>query len=184
MIVSPKAENLPFSLSVASLNGRPLMGVLGLDPLLESSVIGIEDALLVGQLPSEDGVAISEALRDVLVNQLGDFFRPEFLNRIDDVVVFRTLSRQHLRAIVDIQLGHLEQMLGDRRVKLELDDAAKDRLVELGYEPALGARPVKRAILKEIQDPLAETLLAGGCEDGATIRVTVDGESFEFSQRA
>jgi ATP-dependent Clp protease ATP-binding subunit ClpB len=117
-----------------------------------------------------------EALRDVLIDQLGEFFRPEFLNRIDEVVVFRPLDRSHLRAIVDIQLRRLEQLLGDRRMQLSLDDAAKDRLVELGYEPALGARPLKRAILKEIQDPLAEALLRGKYEPGTTLRVGVNEE--------
>ncbi len=129
---------------------------------------------------SEDG---REALRDVLLEKLNQFFRPEFLNRIDDVVVFRPLAREHLRLIVDIQLRGLERLLSDRRVKLELDAAAKDRLVELGYEPALGARPLKRAILRQIQDPLAETILAGGYSAGTTIAVGTDGETFTFAAR-
>jgi ATP-dependent Clp protease ATP-binding subunit ClpB len=122
-----------------------------------------------------------EALRDVLLGQLGEFFRPEFLNRIDDVVVFRSLTREHLRKIVDIQLKRLERLLSDRKIKLELDDAAKDRLVELGYEPALGARPLRRAILKQVQDPLAESLLGGKIPDGSTLKVSLQGEQFEFS---
>ena len=121
-----------------------------------------------------------EALRDVLLDELGRFFRPEFLNRVDDVVVFRPLTRDHLRAIVDIQLRGLERMLRDRDVRMELDSAAKNRLVELGYEPALGARPLKRAILKRIQDPLAEAILSGGYQSGATIRVGVRDGSFTF----
>ncbi len=121
-----------------------------------------------------------EALRDVLLDQLGEFFRPEFLNRVDNVVVFRPLTREHLRQIVDIQLGGLERMLRDRNVRMRLSDAAKDRLVELGYEPALGARPLKRAILKQIQDPLAEAILAGGYESGATIQVDIRDGNFTF----
>ena len=121
-----------------------------------------------------------EALRDVLLDELGRFFRPEFLNRVDDVVVFRPLTRDHLRAIVDIQLRGLERMLSDRNVRMELDSAAKDRLVELGYEPALGARPLKRAILKQIQDPLAESILSGGYKSGTTIKVGVLDGSFTF----
>jgi ATP-dependent Clp protease ATP-binding subunit ClpB len=122
-----------------------------------------------------------EALRDVLIDQLGQLFRPEFLNRIDDVVVFRPLTREHLRAIVDIQLRYLEGLLEDRRIRLDLDSAAKDRLVELGYEPALGARPLKRAILKQLQDPLAEALLGGGYSDGSSVRVSLDeSEAFTF----
>jgi ATP-dependent Clp protease ATP-binding subunit ClpB len=128
---------------------------------------------------SEDG---REALRDVLVQQLHDFFRPEFLNRIDDVVVFRPLSRDHLRAIVDIQLRRLERLLGDRQIRLELSREAKDRLVDLGYEPALGARPLRRAILKEIQDPLAEALLSGGFAEGTLVKVRLEGEAFLFDK--
>ena len=89
-----------------------------------------------------------------------NFLRPEFLNRIDDIVVFRPLSKDDLRGIVDIQLRRLEKLVADRELKLELTEAAKDALVELGYEPAFGARPLKRAILKKLQDPLAEEILA------------------------
>jgi ATP-dependent Clp protease ATP-binding subunit ClpB len=127
---------------------------------------------------SDDG---REALRDVLLGQLGEYFRPEFLNRIDDVVVFRSLRREDLRKIVDIQLKRLERLLGDRKILLELEDAAKDRLVELGYEPALGARPLRRAILKRIQDPLAEALLGAKFPDGSTIRVRTEGEEFSLT---
>jgi ATP-dependent Clp protease ATP-binding subunit ClpB len=128
---------------------------------------------------SEEG---REALRDVLLERLGEFFRPEFLNRIDDVVVFRPLTKEHLRLIVDIQLRGLEKLLSDRDVHLALDESAKDHLVEAGYEPALGARPVKRAILKELQDPLAEALLSGEYEHGTTLRVTVDEDVLKFSR--
>jgi ATP-dependent Clp protease ATP-binding subunit ClpB len=121
-----------------------------------------------------------EALRDVLLDHLKKFFRPEFLNRVDDVLVFRALTRDHLRRIVDIQLRRLEQLLGDRRIKLELDAAAKDKLVELGYEPALGARPLRRAIVKRLQDPLAEAILSGGYREGTTIRVTASGDELTF----
>jgi len=126
---------------------------------------------------SEDG---RDALRDVLREELKNFLRPEFLNRIDDVIIFRPLSKQDLRGIVDIQLRRLEKLVADRELKLELTEAAKMRLVDIGYEPAFGARPLKRAILKAIQDPLAEELLAAGYPNGATVRVDVEGEGFKF----
>jgi ATP-dependent Clp protease ATP-binding subunit ClpB len=126
---------------------------------------------------SEDG---RDALRDVLLDQLRQFFRPEFLNRIDDVVVFRTLSSDHLRAIVDIQLVRLERLLGERRIKVELSPAAKERLVELGYDPALGARPLRRAMVRHLQDPLAEALLAGGYPEGSVLKVDAEGDGFSF----
>jgi ATP-dependent Clp protease ATP-binding subunit ClpB len=125
-----------------------------------------------------------EALRDVLLDELKRFFRPEFLNRVDDVVVFRPLDREDLGRIVDIQLARLGRLLGDRQVRVVLDEAAKARLIALGYEPALGARPLRRAILREIQDPLAQALLDGSCRDGDTLTVGMDGEKFVFLKEA
>jgi ATP-dependent Clp protease ATP-binding subunit ClpB len=126
---------------------------------------------------SEEG---RDALRDVLREELKNFLRPEFLNRIDDVIIFRPLSKPDLRGIVDIQLRRLEKLVADRELKLELTEAAKMRLVDIGYEPAFGARPLKRAILKAVQDPLAEELLSGGYPNGATVKVDVEGDGFKF----
>jgi ATP-dependent Clp protease ATP-binding subunit ClpB len=123
-----------------------------------------------------------EALGDVLRDELKNFLRPEFLNRIDDIVIFRPLTKQDLRGIVDIQLRRLEKLLVDRELKLDLSEAAKMALVELGYEPAFGARPLKRAILKKLQDPLAEEILAGGYGGGATVKVELEGEEFVFKK--
>jgi ATP-dependent Clp protease ATP-binding subunit ClpB len=123
-----------------------------------------------------------EALGDVLRDELKAFLRPEFLNRIDDVVLFRPLSKVDLRGIVDIQLRRLEKLLEDRELHLALTDKAKDALVDLGYEPAFGARPLKRAILKKLQDPLAEEILAGGYVGGGTLKVDLQGESFVFTK--
>ncbi len=130
---------------------------------------------------SEDG---REAIRDVLLEELRGFFRPEFLNRIDDVVVFKALSKDDLRGVVDIQLRRLERLLSDKELKVQLTDKAKNRLVDLGYEPSMGARPLKRAILKELQNPLAETILAGGYTSGQKIQVDIDdgGEKFTFAK--
>ena len=121
-----------------------------------------------------------EALRDVLFDELRKFFRPEFLNRIDDVVVFRHLSRQHLRGIVDIQLRHLEMLLQDRQIRVDMTEAAKLQLVELGYDPAFGARPLRRALLREVQNPLAEHLLRGSYAAGHVVRVDVREGQFVF----
>ena len=123
-----------------------------------------------------------EALGDVLRDELKNFLRPEFLNRIDDVVIFRPLSKPDLRGIVDIQLRRLEKLLVDRDLRLALTDAAKDALVDIGYEPAFGARPLKRAILKKLQDPLAEEILAGGYAAGGVVKVDLVGETFTFTK--
>jgi ATP-dependent Clp protease ATP-binding subunit ClpB len=128
---------------------------------------------------TEDG---REAIRDVLLEELRGFFRPEFLNRIDDVVVFKALTKEDLQRVVDIQLRRLERLLSDREIKLSLTAGAKDRLVQLGYEPSLGARPLKRAILRELQNPLAEAILAGGYTGGQTVGVDVKDETFTFTK--
>jgi ATP-dependent Clp protease ATP-binding subunit ClpB len=122
-----------------------------------------------------------EALRDVLREELKNFLRPEFLNRIDDVIIFRPLSKPDLRGIVDIQLRKVEKLVADRELRLELTEQAKMRLVDIGYEPAFGARPLKRAIVKAVQDPLAEELLSGGYSNGSVVRCDIDdGEGFKF----
>jgi len=123
-----------------------------------------------------------EALRDVLQEELRAFLRPEFLNRIDDIVLFRPLSKVDLRGIVDIQLRHLEKLVADRELRVALTDAAKDKLVELGYEPAFGARPLKRALLKRVQDPLAEEILQGAYPAASVVQVDVRGDDFVFSK--
>ncbi|MGA7273078.1 MAG: ATP-dependent chaperone ClpB [Acidimicrobiia bacterium] len=101
-------------------------------------------------------------------------FRPEFLNRIDDVVVFHRLTREDLRQIVDIQLVSLRKRLADRRITLEVTDDAADLLAELGYDPVYGARPLKRVIQKQVADPLAVELLEGHIDDGSTVTLTTE----------
>jgi ATP-dependent Clp protease ATP-binding subunit ClpB len=129
---------------------------------------------------SEEG---RDALRDVLREELRNFLRPEFLNRIDDIIVFRPLSKADLKGIVGIQLRRLEKLVADREIKLQLSESAKDRLVEIGYEPAFGARPLKRAILKAIQDPLAEEILAGRYPPGSVLLVDTKGDDFVFTKQ-
>jgi ATP-dependent Clp protease ATP-binding subunit ClpC len=121
---------------------------------------------------SEEG---RDALRDVLLDRLRAFFRPELLNRIDETVVFRPLTRPNLRKIVDLELARLERLLDEKNVRLKVDDTARSLLVELGYDPGLGARPLKRAILKHVQDPLAEALVKNRHGAGSTVQVRADG---------
>ncbi|MEO7094380.1 MAG: AAA family ATPase [Polyangiales bacterium] len=128
---------------------------------------------------SQDG---RDALKDVLRDELRKFFRPEFLNRIDDVVVFSALTKENLKGIATIQLRKLDRLLEGKELKVTLTEPARDRLVDLGYEPGFGARPLRRAILREIQDPLAEEILKGGYTPGTTIKVDVKDETFVFSK--
>ena len=109
--------------------------------------------------------------------ELRERFRPEFLNRIDEVVLFQPLSREQLSEIVDLQLGRLRERLAERRLELEVTDAAKELLAEEGWDPAYGARPLKRAIQRLLENPLARELLEGRFAEGDTVRVDArDGE--------
>jgi len=107
-------------------------------------------------------------------------FRPEFLNRIDETVIFHTLSKDDLRSIVDIQIRILEGRLADRNVTIELTDAAKNLLGELGYDPTFGARPLKRLVQQKIENVLAGKILAGDITDGNHITVNAEGKTFTF----
>ncbi|HEX7080754.1 MAG TPA: ATP-dependent chaperone ClpB [Gammaproteobacteria bacterium] len=111
---------------------------------------------------------------------VGQHFRPEFINRIDDVVVFHPLETEHIRRIVDIQLEYLRRRLGERDIGLELDASAVDRLAEAGYDPVYGARPLKRAIQQQLENPLAERILRGDFGPGDTIRVTAEPDGLGF----
>ena len=113
-------------------------------------------------------------------DELPHRFRPEFLNRVDEIIVFHALNEEHLKKIVEIQLANLRARLADRRIKLDLTDAARANLVRSGYDPRYGARPLKRAIQKRIETPLGRMLLQGAVKDGQTVRVDADGVSGEL----
>ena len=98
-------------------------------------------------------------------------FRPEFLNRLDEIILFHRLSASHMGPIVDIQVQRLGKLLEDRKITLELTDAARAWLGRVGYDPVYGARPLKRAVQKYLQDPLADAILAGTVRDGSTVKV-------------
>ena len=112
---------------------------------------------------------------------IGQHFRPEFINRVDDIVVFHPLSREDIRAIVDIQVAHLAKRLGERDIGLELSDAASDRIANTGFDPVYGARPLKRAIQQQLENPLAQRILAGDFEPGTTIKVDAGKDGLSFS---
>jgi len=109
-------------------------------------------------------------------------FRPEFINRIDDIVVFHPLGAQQIRAIVDIQLVYLRKRLQERNMDVVLDDAARDLLGEAGFDPVYGARPLKRAIQQQIENPLAQKILQGEFAPGDRIRVGTRGAQLVFSK--
>ncbi|MEK7781728.1 MAG: AAA family ATPase, partial [Verrucomicrobiota bacterium] len=124
-----------------------------------------------------------QAMEDKVLAELKKHFRPEFLNRVDDVIIFQSLDESELARIVDIQLGRLEQRLAQQNLTLDVDAAAKKLLASEGYDPQFGARPLKRAIQEHLLDPLATKLLAGEFKPGEKIKVTADGDSLTFKAK-
>ena len=124
-----------------------------------------------------------EEIKAIVEAELKRQFRPEFLNRIDDIVIFNPLSKDNLRGVVDIQLRLTGKLLSERGIKLEVSPAARDRIVDLGYEPAMGARPVKRVILKQVQTPLTNELISGGYKPGDTAYMDLINGEFVFSKK-
>ena len=112
-----------------------------------------------------------ERMKEAVLDELRQRFRPEFLNRVDEVIVFHSLTEEHLKDIVAIQLGRLRKLLAERRMTLDLTDRALEWLANAGYDPVYGARPLKRVIQRSLQDPLALMLLEGRLGDGETVRV-------------
>jgi ATP-dependent Clp protease ATP-binding subunit ClpB len=125
-----------------------------------------------------------EAMKGAVMEIVGGHFRPEFINRIDEVVVFHPLGREQIRAITRIQLEYLRRRLADRDMGLEVSDAALDRLGEAGFDPVYGARPLKRAIQQDVENPLAQAILGGEFVPGDVIRVDTGDEGLSFSTLA
>ena len=127
------------------------------------------------------GEANYAKMKTAVMEIVGQHFRPEFINRVDDIVVFHPLGKDQLRSIVDIQLGYLRKRLADRDIELNLDRAAMDLLGEAGFDPVYGARPLKRAIQQQVENPLAQRILKGEFGPGAKIEVTAKEGALAFS---
>lgn len=138
--------------------------------IIMTSNLGSEH--LANQPDGEDSGAVREQVMDVVRGS----FRPEFLNRLDEILLFHRLTREQMSGIVDIQLGHLRGLLEDRKITLELDDAATEWLANAGYDPVYGARPLKRVIQRHLQNPLATRILEGTIADGDAVRVSAEAD--------
>ena len=125
-----------------------------------------------------------ETMKSSVMEIVSQHFRPEFINRVDDVVVFHPLSREHIRSIVDIQLGYLHARLADRDMQIRLSDAAKNKLAAAGFDPVYGARPLRRAIQQQVENPLAQEILQGKFQPGDIIEVGVKEDELEFQNAA
>jgi ATP-dependent Clp protease ATP-binding subunit ClpB len=143
--------------------------------IIMTSNLGSEYLVSLGENQDVDEV------REQVMGVVRGAFRPEFLNRLDEIILFHRLKRAHMGAIVDIQLLRLKKLLSERKIEVKLTDAARELLAEKGYDPAYGARPLKRVIQKSLQDPLAEEILAGTVGDGDVVEVGVADGKFTFN---
>ncbi len=123
-----------------------------------------------------------DRMKGKVLDELKKTFKPEFLNRIDDIIVFHSLTREHIRQIVDIQLARVRAQLTEQEITLEISDEAMDELAKQGYDHTYGARPLRRLIQNVIEDPLAEGLLDGRFHSGRTVRVETEAEKFELRE--
>ena len=136
---------------------------------------------MIQEMSGEDQYS---AMKSAIMEVVGGHFRPEFINRVDDVVVFHPLGRDHIRKIVDIQLGYLHDRLAERDLHIHLSDGARDKLADAGFDPVYGARPLKRAIQQQVENPLAQEILAGKFKSGDTIEVEVEDDRLDFRNAA
>jgi ATP-dependent Clp protease ATP-binding subunit ClpB len=123
----------------------------------------------------------TDAVRDQVMAVVRANFRPEFLNRIDEIILFHRLKRSEMTKIVDIQMARLARLLEDRKISIVLEPSAREWLAEKGYDPAYGARPLKRVIQKSIQDPLAELILSGQIKDGEKVLISAGKQGLTFN---
>jgi ATP-dependent Clp protease ATP-binding subunit ClpB len=168
-----KAHNDVFNILLQVLDDGRLTDGQGHTVNFQNTII-----VLTSNLGSEYLAALlegqpAEAAREQVMEVVRRSFRPEFLNRLDEIILFNRLGRNEMKRIVDIQLKHLQRLLVDRKIDLQVDDTAKAWLANTGYDPVYGARPLKRVIQRELQNPLANLLLAGAIKDGETVRVSV-----------
>jgi ATP-dependent Clp protease ATP-binding subunit ClpC len=123
-------------------------------------------------------------MRDKIMDEAKKAFRPEFLNRLDDIIVFNSLTKPDLIEILDLEIQKVMGRLKAKKIQLDLDTKAKDFLVDKGYDPTYGARPMRRAVERYLEDPLAEEILRGKFQEGTPINVTVEGDKLIFTQPA
>jgi ATP-dependent Clp protease ATP-binding subunit ClpB len=177
-----KAHPDVFNITLQVLDDGRLTDSRGRPAFFSDTVIIMTSNVGSHLILDHDGT--NEQLKEKVEAELHRTYRPEFLNRIDDVIIFNPLDKSDLRGIADIQMRALGKLLDHRRIGLEVTEAAREQVVEMGYEPAFGARPLKRVILKNLQDPMAQTLLEGGYGAGDTVVVDVKDGQFTFAKKS
>ena len=152
---------------------------VGADLIRKETGIGYQ----TGKNAPQDAQYQYDKMKDKVLAEMKKLFRPEFLNRIDATIVFHALAREQIREIVDLMLARTQEQLTEQRLTIEVTDAAKDLLVDKGFDEAFGARPMRRAIQNMIEDPLAEGLLHGQFQSGDTVAIDRDGEELSMESK-
>ena len=156
---------------------------LFVDVIIMTSNLGTEEfqRQAIGFAREEKGD--TQRLKSAVDNALKRAFRPEFLNRIDDIITFEPLTEEHLKKIVDLLIKEVQNRLVERRIELDLNSEAKAWLLKEGYDPIFGARPLRRAIQRYVENPLSNRILSGDFKDGDTVYITVKDEKLSFSSK-
>ncbi len=149
-----------------------------------NSVVVMTSNIGSQQIQELAGEANYDAMKNAVMESVTHHFRPEFINRIDEVVVFHPLGQEQIRAIANIQIDYLRKRLAEREMGIEVSDAALDKLGEAGFDPVYGARPLKRAIQQQLENPLAQDILSGKFMPSDIIEVGLDGDQFVFRKSA
>jgi ATP-dependent Clp protease ATP-binding subunit ClpB len=142
----------------------------------------IADASVAASMRAGGGSGIDENVKRQVLETLREQFRPEFLNRVDEIIVFHALSREEMRSIIDIQLRGLTKRLEERKIRVELTDNAKGLIIAEGYDPMYGARPLKRTIQRRVLDPLAVRVLQGDFREGDTVRIDASDGALQMTK--
>jgi ATP-dependent Clp protease ATP-binding subunit ClpB len=138
----------------------------------------------ISERAGSEGGKLDEGTRREVMEALRAHFRPEFINRIDEIIFFHALTREHMKEIIGIQIGALMKRLEERKIHIDLTDKAKDLLIEEGYDPTYGARPLKRTIQRRVLDPLAMRVLQGDFREGDTVRIDASAGDLSFAREA
>jgi ATP-dependent Clp protease ATP-binding subunit ClpB len=178
-----KAHEDVFNILLQVLDDGRLTDGQGRTVDFRNTIIVLTSNLGSDVLASQPDGEISELAQAQVMRVVRDHFRPEFLNRLDEIVLFRRLQRSDMATIVDIQLARLRAMLADRKIELVLNDRAMEWLASEGYDPVYGARPLKRVIQRSLQNPLAGLLLEGAVRDGDTVQVSASRDGLLLNDR-
>ena len=186
-----KAHPDVFNILLQILEDGQLTDSFGRKVDFKNTVIIMTSNIGTADIRRSDGIGFTkvdpsisyEKMKERLLEEVKRLFNPEFLNRIDEIVVFRSLTKEDMKKIVDILICELEERLDDKKMVLEIDESGKDLLVEEGFDPQFGARPIKRTIRRLIEDPLSEEILKGNIKEGKHIKLVRSGDRLEFKTK-